>query len=340
MQPLLPSATYTLPDTRYAVLLNANAGRVTPRLARAVRRVASPQRVHLSESPEHAREILHKCVEDEIGTVFAGGGGGTIVDVINTISDLRAAAPAVPSVGVLRLGTGNALAHWLGSGRPVHDLRRWRAGLVHRLVPLHMVEADGRIFPFAGLGLDAAIVNDYNAVKKLGQDRWWSGIASGLTGYLLSGYLRTLPNYLRRPTPRITVTNLGRPARRVGADGRPIGDLVDTGGVLYDGPASFLGCATTPLYGYGVRMFPHATARAGRFQLRIASMSAWQVAVNFPRVFKGTIDHPQIMDWWADRIRVTCEDAMPYQVGGDASGYRNEVVFSLNQIPIGLIGQA
>ena len=89
-----------------------------------------------------------------------------------------------------------------------------------------------------------------------------------------------------------------------------------------------------------MHMFPHATARAGRFQLRIAKMTAFQAALHFPRIFKGTIDHPGIMDWWADRVRVTADDAMPYQVGGDASGYRSEVVFSLNQVPIGLIGQA
>lgn len=331
---------YTVPDDRYAVVLNANAGRVTPRLVRAIQQVATKERVHLTESPDHAREVLERCVADDVKTVFAGGGDGTIVDVINTLDRMRGDAPALPDVGVLRLGTGNALAHWLGSGRPVGDLRRWRDGLVHRSVAVDLVECDGTLFPFAGLGHDAAVLNDYNALKTAWKKHWAWGLLRGVPGYMAAGFLRTVPNYLRRPMPQVSVVNIGRPAWRVGPDGREVGDPVATGEVLYRGPASMLGVATTPFYGAGLKMFPHATQRAGRFQLRILHMTALQAAMNIVSAWKGTLRHPALHDYYADRVRVVFDDAMPYQLGGEASGYKRELTFSVSQSPIRLVGQA
>ena len=55
-------------------------------------------------------------------TIFAGGGDGTIVDVINGLHVFRGTPP---TVGVLRLGTGNAPAYWLNSSKPSEDLKRW-----------------------------------------------------------------------------------------------------------------------------------------------------------------------------------------------------------------------
>ena len=331
---------YTVPDDRYAVILNANAGRVTPRLVRAIEQVATKERVHLTESQDHAREVIQRCVEDEVQTVFAGGGDGTIVDVINTLDQLRTDATTIPAVGVLRLGTGNALAHWLGSGRPVGDLQRWRDKLVHRSVAVDLVECEGTLFPFAGLGHDAAVLNDYNLIKERWRRHWAWGLLRGVPGYLAAGFLRTVPNYLRRPMSTVSVVNIGRPAWRIGPSGKEAGDPVATGEVLYRGPASMLGVATTPFYGAGMKMFPHATQRAGRFQLRILNMTAVQAAMNIGAAWKGTLQHHGLHDFYADRVRVVFDNAMPYQLGGEASGYKRELTFGVSQSPIRLVGQA
>lgn len=331
---------YTLPNDHYAVVLNGNAGRVTPRLTRALGKIVPPDRLFLTESPDHAREVLHRCVEREVGTVFAGGGDGTIVDTINTLASMREDAPRLPSVGVLRLGTGNALARYLGSQSPIKDLMRWKSGQVHRALSVSMLEAEGTLFPFGGLGADGAVLNDYIWLKSKAKGTWWQAIAKGLPGYLLAGYLRTVPNYLRRPRSMVTVTNLGGEAWRIGPDGAPLGSPVPTGGVLYEGPSSLLCCATTPLYGYGMRMFPFADRQPGRFQLRILDMSAIQAAVNFPAAFRGTLQHRGLFDFYADRVRVRFADAMPYQLGGDARGYRQELTFGLARFPVTMVGQA
>ncbi len=336
---MLPVPTYTLPDDQYAVVLNANAGRVTPRLARALSRVVPEERLFLTESRDHARDVFRSCLDQRIWTVFAGGGDGTIVETINTLRSLADSVTPIPSVGVLRLGTGNALAHWLGSGRPIRDLRRWEAGQVHRSVPIQMVEAEGTLFPFAGLGTDAAVLNDYNMIKQRAKGTWWQSMAKGITGYLLAGYTRTVPNYLRNPTEMVSITNLGRPAFRIGPNGREIGPPIPHGAVIYEGPVGAACCATMPYYGYGMKMFPHATKRAGRFQLRLINMSAIQMALKLPTVWKGGAPNG-ILDFYADRVRVQFAEKMPYQLGGEAQGYRKEVVFSMAECPVTLVGQA
>jgi diacylglycerol kinase family enzyme len=136
------------------------------------------------------------------------------------------------------------------------------------------------------------------------------------------------------------ITNLGRTAFRIGDHGNEIGDPVPTGGVLYEGPASTIACATTPYYGRGVKMFPFATRRAGRFQLRVSNLTATQAALNVRRIWNGTMRHASLSDYYVDRVRIRCDDAMPYQLGGDARGYRNEMIFSLSEQPVRLVGKA
>jgi diacylglycerol kinase family enzyme len=86
-------------------------------------------------------------------------------------------------------------------------------------------------------------------------------------------------------------------------------------------------------------MFPHATKRAGRFQLRLVDMNPLQMGWNLAKVWRGQTPSG-IHDFYADSARVTFEDSMPYQLGGEAMGYRKEVTFSLAEYPVTLVGQA
>ena len=332
---------YQIPKGPFGVVLNANAGRVTPRLARSVRRVVGRDHVFLTESTDHAQEVLELCVEREYQTIFAGGGDGTIVDTINTLDQHSSTGTRVPAVGVLRLGTGNAIARWLGSGRnPIRDIATYAAGDVHKSVPLRMVQCEGTLFPFGGVGYDAAVLNDYYALKNRFAHTALKGLCSGFTGYLLAGLGVTVPHYMRRPAPEVTVINLGRPAWRIGPDGKEAGEPIPTGGVLYRGPATFLGTSTSPVIGYGLRFFPYASERSGRFQLRILNISALESAWFLPAAARGTFQHPRLHDFYADRVRVLVDEAMPFQLGGDPKGYRNELVFELADRPVTFVGRA
>lgn len=331
---------FTLPHERYAVVLNANAGRVTPRLRRSLEAVVPRERLFLTESPEHAREVLHRCLEDEVGTVFAGGGDGTIIDTINTLQAARGDAPVVPDVGILRLGTGNALARYVGSGRPLRTLKSWRDGRVHRVTPLQLVQAEGTVFPFAGLGYDAAILNDYIALRKASRDQWWAPLTLGVRGYLMATFLKTLPAWWRRPPARLRLVNLGGPAWRLDEQGRQVGEALGPGETLYEGPCTFVGAATMPLYGYGFRVYPHATRRAGRFQVRVYGGGATDCIRRLPELWSGDFTHPALHDFHAERVRLVFDQAMPYQLGGDPHGYRRELSLGLGEVPVNLVGEA
>jgi len=335
-----PTALSTLrvPRGPFGVILNTNAGRYSNRLARNIRDIVGDDHLFLTESEDHAEHALTTCLEREYTSIFAGGGDGTIIDAINTLD--RLSPDASPQVGVLRMGTGNALARHIGATDPVRDLRAYADGVIHRDVPIRMVRADGDLFPFAGLGTDAAILNDYVALRRKYAGTAVAKLFSGLTGYTLAGLTRTLPRYLRRGNPRVTLYNIGGTAWRAAANGDEIGEHIPSGAVLYSGPASMLGVATTPILGYGVRFFPHAERRNGRLHLRVINMNAWQTAVNFPAAAAGTIDHPSCHDFYVDRVRAVFSEAMPYQLGGDAKGYRSEITFGLSRIPVSFVGRA
>lgn len=327
---MLPAPRFRLPDQHYTVVLNANAGRVTPALVRQIRAaVDDPAQVHLTESPEHARAVLQQALHGGTRTVFAGGGDGTIVGVINTLRDLGARKQT--AIGMLPLGTGNALTRWVGSRSPVEALRRWRSGAVHQLRYLPMIEAEGDAFPFAGAGADAAILNDYNDIRERGKGQWWEPLSHGIAGYTLAGLTRTLPRYLRRPRTHVEVINLGAPAQRLGADGALLGEPIPTGGVIYRGTAALVGAATTPLLGYGMRFFPYGDTRPDRFHLRIADTTPLQSARLIPAAFRGITGHPLVHDIHAEQVRIRFEDALPYQYAGEARGYRQELVFGLSR---------
>ena len=77
--------------------------------------------------------MLQHCIENGCETIFAGGGDGTIVDALNAVEEFTPQDQKKPAIGVLRLGTGNALASWLNASTdPVKDLQKWISGQTHR----------------------------------------------------------------------------------------------------------------------------------------------------------------------------------------------------------------
>jgi diacylglycerol kinase family enzyme len=321
------------PNQNYAVVLNANAGRMTSKLRDRIQNIVPLDKLHFTESLLHSRDVLQKCIKDGCETIFAGGGDGTIVDVLNAIEEFTPQGQRKSTVGVLRLGTGNALAYWLNASTdPVKDLQKWLSGKTHGIIDAPMLEAEDTLFPFAGIGVDAAVLNDYNIAKReLKKNALMKHFAKGIPGYVYAGYTKTLPEAFRRPKHHVKVINTGRPAFRIGPNGGEIGEAIPTGAVIYEGEVSTVTCATTPYYGYKMKMFPFATKRKGRFQLRVVEMAPWEIAYNIYPCWNGTLRHPKLIDYYADRVRVIFDEAMPYQLGGEASGYRKEVTFSLKQ---------
>lgn len=320
------------------VVLNANAGRVTQRLVRCIRGVAGAEHVFLTESKDHAEQVLRLCVERGYRAIFAGGGDGTVMDTINTLESLH--LPELPPIGVLRLGTGNALAGWLGASRPVADLRRFLSEGPARTVRVRLVTTDGHLHPFGGAGYDAAVLNDYYRLKKRLAQSWAPWLGKGLLGYFIAGLGLTVPNHLLRARPHATVINVGQPAWRIGPGGDELGPPIPAGEVLYRGPIAHVGAATTPQLGYGVRFFPFACRRPGRFHLRVVDLNPAQAVLRFPDAWRGTLEHPGVHDFYAEQVRVVFDQRVPFQMGGDPAGYRDEVRFGLSDREVPFVGQA
>jgi len=87
--------------------------------------------------------------------------------------------------------------------------------------------------------------------------------------------------------------------------------------------------ATMPFYGYGFKMFPFASERPGMMNLRLGQVHAPNVLANLPKMWTGRWFPEGIQDYYAQEVTLRYARPMPFQVGGDAAGYRDAVTFSM-----------
>jgi diacylglycerol kinase family enzyme len=325
-----------------AVLLNANAKAVNDRVRAALSSVVAAEHLFCSRCPDEATRIAAQVVERRYRTVFTGGGDGTFVGWVNRIveaAEQRAARP--PRFGVLALGTGNAVAGIVGARprRHAHDLARYLRGEVEQIRRLELLTCEGRRTPFAGVGIDAAVLNDYNWLRQRLAGTPLRRLGLGAPGYGLAIALRSAPRALleRRPS-YCEIVNVGRPAWRLGPSGERIGRAIGHGELLYAGPCMLAAASTVPCYGLGLRAFPFAGTAQGVMQLRVATrIDVSTLVVNLPRIWKGGFSHEGLLDFHADRVALRFERPMPLQVGGDAEGWRDEVTFGMAPSPVEIV---
>ena len=337
---------------RVAILLNANARAVSDGLKRELENFVPPEDLYYSRCFEDARSIARQVLDKGYRTVLTGGGDGTFVGYVNCLFEqarqpgatfssgalklvpLPGHAVGLPRFGVLKLGTGNAVADFSGASARrlgvVEDILRVRSGEVSVARPLHLLAHEGKRAPFAGLGIDAQVLNDYASVK----DRF----GAGPLGYFCSVVGKTLPAYLAsRTTPGVEVINLGARAQQIGPDGKRLGRDIGHGETLYRGPCKIAAAGTVPNYGFGFQNFPHALRAPGRFQLRLTAIGVPRVLLNLRTLWRGGPPPAGVLDFHCDKVLIRFDREMPLQVGGDAEGYRREVVFEMAERPLALL---
>jgi diacylglycerol kinase family enzyme len=326
---------------RVAVILNAQARGVRPEVVERLGRLVPQRDLFLSRDLDHSREIARTVVERAYDGVLFGGGDGTFVQCLSDIAgEARRYETEMPKVGVLRLGTGNAIADALGASRPtvdglVKDLRRARAADRQRTMPV--LSVDGKLTPFAGCGLDAQILDDF---AKLGEviDRLAGDHASKIGAgarYALTVALRSTPRFLLKELPEVTVINRGAPAWRIDwRTGRPVEEApIAEGDVLFRGRAALCSASTIPFFGLKMKMFPYV--RADRFQLRCSTANSYETLANLPAVFRGEYRSPNLHDFLCTAIEVRMDRPVPVQVGGDLQdSLRDQLTLSLAEEPI------
>ena len=330
------------PGAEVAVLLNANAKQVNAEVRRALSRVVPGEHLFMSRSQDDAIEIAEEVVARRYGTVFTGGGDGTFVAWVNRIlesAERRAARP--PRFGVLALGTGNAVAEAVGATprRHAQDLARFLRGDIGGVRRLDLLTCAGRRTPFAGVGVDAAVVNDYCWIRERLSGTPLRKLGLGAPGYGLAVALRSAPRYLLERRPAYSeIVNVGRPAWRLDARGERIGRPIAHGELLYAGPCMMAAASTVPYYGLGLRAFPFAERAPGMMQLRVAtSIGVPTVLMHLPSIWSGEFAHEGLLDFHADRVALRFERPMPLQVGGDAEGWRDELTFGMAANPVEIV---
>jgi diacylglycerol kinase family enzyme len=325
-----------------AVLLNANAKQVNAGVRDALSSLVPDEHLFLSRSSDEASAIAEEVVSRRYRTVFTGGGDGTFVSWVNRIlesAERRAACP--PRFGVLALGTGNAVAEMVGATprQHVRDLSRYLRGEVDRVRRLDLLTCDGRRTPFAGVGIDAAVVNDYKWVKTQLEDTPLRRFGLGGCGYGLALALRSVPRRVmeRRPS-YCEIVNVGRPAWRLDAHGDRIGRPIGHGELLYAGPAMLAAASTVPYYGLGLKAFPFAQKAPGMMQLRVATeIAVPTLLMNIGRIWSGEFSHEGLLDFHAERVALKFERPVPLQIGGDAEGWRDELTFGMAERPVEVV---
>jgi diacylglycerol kinase family enzyme len=327
---------------RVAVVVNGRAKSVTADVISTLDRILEGSDLFVSRNLDDARDIAKTLVVRGYDTVLTGGGDGTFtVMVTEVVREVRKRGGNVPRFGLLKLGTGNALA-WVVGARDVDgrelgaDIRRLCEEAGSRAV--RFVEAEGIISPFCGLGADAHVLADYNAVKDgLGKTPL-KPVSRGIPGYAIAAMTRTLPSLLLGKMTRIRVTNSGGEAVRVGARGSAAGRPFAPGEILYDGPMRLCALSAIPYYGYGFRMFPYAEDRPDRMQLRISTISPPEFIRNLNKIWKGEYENPKVLfDYLVDKVTIELDPPAPFQIGGDPRGERERLVVELSPTPIELV---
>ncbi len=317
-------------EARYAVILNANAKRVSREVEELIGEVVPPEDLFLSSSAEEAASIAEEIVRRGYGAVFAGGGDGTVMDFLDQISRVEAAQR--PAVGILKLGTGNAMARMVSSGNVFADLKTFSATAPRDVFSLGLLEAEGRRFPFSGLGLDAEILNDYRTLKEAAQSELVKRMAQNVSGYFFAFFMKTFPRMLSRAVtrrhPQVRAVALDEPVLLVAPDGTEL-RRYKPGETFYEGKAISSFAGTVPYYGYGLRILPLAGTDPRRMHLRIADIGVFRALWNLPKIWRGSYAGPGIHNFLAPAVSLEYDQEMPFQVGGDAEGFRQSMEFRM-----------
>ena len=329
-------------EDRVAVVVNGNAKQVTDDLVEILDQIVQSGDLFVSRSLDEGRDIARRIVERGYPTVLTGGGDGTFAQMVTWVTKEAATqGREPPRFGLLRLGTGNALAWVLGAQNPrkkgvFADLARLRRQSGNRT--LRLLDVEGLLTPFAGVGVDAMALQHFNEVKALfARTPVLRRFGTGGIAYGVSIVTRSMPEVLVRPHTHVRIVNEGDEAVRLGVDGQPVGRPIGCGEVVYEGPSRMVVVSSIPYWGFGARIFPFANDREDRFSLRVIDIGSYQVARHIRSIWRGTYRDDRVHDFLVDHVSLHYQEPMPLQVAGDSVGKRQVVHAQMHPEPIKVV---
>jgi diacylglycerol kinase family enzyme len=279
----------------------------------------------LTDNFRQADRTVSKILDRGYEVVFTGGGDGTVVYLINAVEqairDGKVTREEAPIIGVLRMGTGNALATAVGANEITKDLNALRSGASLLVQPFEMVSDSDSLFPFAGFGWDARILNDYDWFKGRVKNTAVENYTTGLLGYVASIGVRTIPQSIAEDRPYIEVVNRGEEAYEVDQRGRIL-ETYKKGETLYSGTTRISAISTSPYWGYNIRMFPAADRKEGYASLRIFDGTITEILTHLPSFWRGYINESSMSDFLVSNVHIDLEhNGAAYQIAGDPEGH-------------------
>jgi diacylglycerol kinase family enzyme len=332
-----------------AALFNARAKQVTAKTVRAFRHALPDALVLVSEDFDQARRHAARLAAERPEVVFAAGGDGSITRLINLLHE--AGHGWMPAFGLFKLGTGNAWARVMGAREYTETLQALPS--LPRPLPTRsfdLVEVEGTLCPFAGVGWDARLLNDYlrNLDKRSSQligSRLATQLHKGLGGYMYSLFRITIPEEVAllwtQGQPRVRLENLDDDVYTLDSQARPI-PLREAGGqavprVLYEGPMSVGAAGAIEEWGFGFRAFPFVQAVPGFINVRVYDKPALHATRHMLNLWRGNFPQPGMHDFYVKRAAMHFSRPMPFQIAGDGVGLRETVEFAAAAQSIGVV---
>jgi diacylglycerol kinase family enzyme len=316
-----------------AAWFNGRARKVTPARIEAFRRVLPNATVYAATSLEEARADAKALLEARPRLVFCGGGDGTVVVLLNLLRD--AGCTSFPTIALFKLGTGNGWPSAVGAFGYSQTLEVLEG--LPRTLPTQrfdLIETEGKLSVFAGIGWDATLVHDYHSNLARARETPLAGpiagkLNEGLGGYLFSLFTRTVPGEIEqlvfKGRTRMKVEDLGGDALTL-VKNQVV--RVGTGKVLYEGAVSVGAAATEPYWGAKFKAFPHARRVPGCMNFRVYDRPVFEGVANMVNLWRGN-RVAGMHDFFVTSIRVTLSRPMPFQIGGDVIGLREQMDFKV-----------
>ena len=324
-------------ERRVAVVINPRAQGATAAMIGWLRTQVPAEDLFVPTSAGDARATIGRVVERGYDVLVTGGGDGLFMDAAAEL--IRLAPATMPALLPLRLGTGNAVHDVTASSPPTRqglarDLARARDPR-ERSSPLRLLDVDGRITQFTGVGLDADWAADYAWLIKrhVGNGRLLPLVRGG-PGYLATAFGLTIPRLIRRPFVAVKLIAVGGAARLDG-EGRPTRTFAD-GAVVYEGPATLACASTVPSYSAGFRFFTNVDRIGDAFEIKVGIASPFDVVRHVRHLLGGGRDDERVLAFSARGLRVELPTPARYHVGGDvlAATRRFTIALAPRTVPV------